>query len=84
VDGKPHPQLRGLVLDDEQHLVMGFRERMLGAEDRIKRQIVAVGHTPGEIGLGAFARGIVIAGRHGRPFRSIDPRRVNRGRSGAR
>ena len=43
------------MLDDEQHLVMRFGERMLRTEDRIQRQIVAIGHAPGEIGLGAFA-----------------------------
>ena len=36
VDGKLHPQLGGLVLDDEQHLVMRVGERMLRAEDRVQ------------------------------------------------
>ena len=39
-----HPQLAGLVLDDEQHLVVVGRERLLRAEDGVELQVVAVAH----------------------------------------
>nr|GEU28320.1 hypothetical protein [Tanacetum cinerariifolium] len=48
-----HPQFAGLVLDDEQQLVMLGRQRMLGGQDGIERQVVAVAHVVGEVELSA-------------------------------
>jgi len=39
-----HPQLRGLVLHDEEHLVVVGRERLLGVQDGIELQVVAIAH----------------------------------------
>jgi hypothetical protein len=47
-----HPQLAGLVLDDEQHLVMGGRQRVLGRENLVQMQIVAIAHVTAEVELG--------------------------------
>jgi len=44
VDRKLHPQLGGLMLDDEQHLVMGGGERPLRAQNPVEPQIVRIGH----------------------------------------
>ncbi|MCY1423661.1 hypothetical protein D9M71_393810 [compost metagenome] len=49
-----HPQLGGLVLDDEQHLVMVRRQRVLGAENTPQVQVVAVAHGVGKIQLGVM------------------------------
>ena len=49
-----HPQLAGLVLHDEQHLVVVRRERLLGIQDGIELQVVAVTHAPIKIELGFF------------------------------
>ncbi|KDB52856.1 hypothetical protein X805_15900 [Sphaerotilus natans subsp. natans DSM 6575] len=67
-----HPQLGGLVLDDEQQLVVVRRERLLRGEDLVELQIVAIAHVAGEIELRAFVahdglaagcgRGVVGAG----------------------
>ncbi|MCY1307809.1 hypothetical protein D9M70_577670 [compost metagenome] len=54
-----HPELRRLMLDDEQHLVMGLRERLLRVEYLLQHEIVAVGHASLERHLGAFFRRIV-------------------------
>jgi hypothetical protein len=48
-----HPQLRGLVLHDEEHLVVVGRERLLRAQDGVELQVVAIAHVLGEIELGA-------------------------------
>ncbi len=76
VDRQPHPQLRRLVLDDEQHLVMGVRQRRLGVEDTIEAQVVAIGHASREGHLGALAGGVVGLAAHRRRLRSggIGPR----------
>ena len=62
VDGEAHPELGGLVLDDEQHLVVGVGEGGLGGEDQVEAEVVAVGHAPGEVGLRAFDAGVVGVG----------------------
>ncbi|MCY1355789.1 hypothetical protein D3C87_1601730 [compost metagenome] len=49
-----HPQLRGLMLDDEQHLVMVRRQRVLCAENAPQIQVVAVAHGVGKIQLGVM------------------------------
>src|SRR5678815_1507287 len=59
------------MLDDEEHLVMRVGNRVLGAEQRIELQIVAIRHFPGEIGLGALDRGIVVVAAHDTSSRSI-------------
>ena len=65
VERELHPQFRGLVLDDEQHLVMGLGQRLLRRQDMVDLQIVAIGHALPEIGLGAvFGR---IIGHSGFP-----------------
>ena len=38
------PQLLGLVDDDEQHLVMQARQRLLRRQQRVELQIVGIGH----------------------------------------
>jgi len=50
------------VLDDEQKLVMRLRERALGVEDRVEREVIGVGHAPVEAHLGAVVGGIVRGG----------------------
>jgi hypothetical protein len=47
------PQFAGLVLDDEQHLVVVGRERMLGRQDLAQAQVVAIAHAAAEVHLGA-------------------------------
>jgi hypothetical protein len=49
-----HPELAGLVLHDEQHLVVLGRERVLGAQQLVQVQVVAVAHGPREVELRAF------------------------------
>jgi hypothetical protein len=49
-----HPQLAGLVLHDEQHLVVRGRQRLLRAEDGVQLQVVAVAHVGAEVELGAL------------------------------
>ena len=53
VDDELHPQLGGLMLDDEEHLVVVLAERCLGTEQRVELQVARVGHLPGEIGVDA-------------------------------
>ena len=57
VDGELHPQFRGLVLDDEQQLVMGGTQRLLRVEHALEVQIVGIGHAVLERHLGAFRAG---------------------------
>ncbi len=49
-----HPQLAGLVLHDEEHLVVFGRERVLRFEQLVQVQVVAIAHVAAEIELGAF------------------------------
>src|SRR5262245_13753973 len=60
VDHELHPQLRGLVLDDEEHLVVVRRARPLRREQRVELEVAAVRGVGGEVGEIA---GIVL--RHG-------------------
>src|SRR5204863_9024532 len=50
VDYELHPQLRGLVLDDEQHLVVVLRARPLRRVQHVEREVAAVGSLGGELG----------------------------------
>jgi hypothetical protein len=53
-----HPQLRSLVLDDEQHLVVVLRARLLRGEQQVEAQVAAVGGLGGEVGVeSGFAHG---------------------------
>ena len=47
------PQLAGLVLDDEQQLVVIGRAGVLGVQDLVQAQVIAIAHRFGEIELGA-------------------------------
>ena len=47
-----HPQLAGLVLHDEQHLVMRRRQRLLRRQDLVELQVVAITHGAAEVELG--------------------------------
>ena len=51
VQDQLEPQLRGLVLDDEQHLVVVLRsaDRLLGAEQRRQLQVGRVAHPGAEV-----------------------------------
>ena len=51
VEHQLEPELGGLVLDDEQHLVVvrGAAHDMLGAEDLIQVQVGAVGEIDSEV-----------------------------------
>jgi hypothetical protein len=60
-----HPQLAGLVLHDEQHLVVVGRARVLRAQDGVELQVVAIAHAPAEVELGFFVVDDVL-GRRGR------------------
>ena len=64
VDGELHPELRGLVLDDEEQLVMRRRQRLLRVEHALEMQVIAIGHAPGERHLRAFLGGIVGLAAH--------------------
>jgi hypothetical protein len=50
VDHQLHPQLGGLVLDDEQHLVVVRRARLLRAEQAVEAEVAAVGSVGGKVG----------------------------------
>ena len=63
-----HPQLAGLVLDDEQHLVVVGRQRLLRVQHLVEMQVVAITHGPAEVELGLFLGDDVFGGGHGRAF----------------
>jgi len=44
VQHQPHPQLRYLVHDDEQHLVVLTRQGLLRRQELLELQVFAVGH----------------------------------------
>ena len=67
VQGQLHPKLARLVLDDEQHLVMGVAQRVLLRENAVEMQVIAVGHGGAEIHLRAVAAGVVGLVAHGAP-----------------
>ena len=56
VDDQLEPQLRGLVLDDEQHLVVVRRvaQRMLGVQHPVQAQVALVIEPTAEVGFYAF------------------------------
>src|SRR5579862_2220729 len=58
-----HPQLRSLVLDDEEHFVVVRGAGPLRREELIEAQVAAVGGLGGEIGDDSG-----IVGGHGRPI----------------
>ncbi|CAM0120688.1 conserved hypothetical protein [Stenotrophomonas maltophilia] len=63
------PQLRGLVLDDEEHLVMVRRagQRLLRAEQLVQPQVAAVGEASLQVGVDAgFEIALVVVDGHGR------------------
>ena len=39
-----HPQLAGLVLNDEQHFIVVWRAWLLRAQQFVEMQVVAIGH----------------------------------------
>ena len=49
-----HPQLAGLMLDDEEHFVVRRREQLLRAKDGVELQVVAVAHAVAEVELRQF------------------------------
>ena len=65
-----HPQLARLVLDDEQHLVVRRRQRVLRREHLVEVQVVAVGHVAAEVELRAFVRDDLLAA-HGRALLQV-------------
>jgi len=71
VQHEAHPQLRHLVHDDEQHLVVLARQRLLRGEELLQLQVFAVGHRGTEVPVHRLvgelhALGFVVAtGRHG-------------------
>ena len=76
VDDQPHPQLGGLVLDDEQQLVvvLGLAQRMLGVEQLVQVEIARVGQAAAEIaGDARFDVAAVLVGTH--PSASSSSRR---------
>jgi hypothetical protein len=58
-----HPQLAGLVLHDEQHLVVVGRQRVLRAQHLVEVQVVGVAHVLREVELRAFV-GDDLLGAH--------------------
>ena len=54
-----HPQFAGLVLDDEEQLVVRVAQRVLRLEHAVEREIVAVAHALGEVELG-----VVVLAHH--------------------
>ena len=53
-----HPQLAGLVLHDEQQLVVVRRQRMLRAQHLVEVQVVAVVHVVAEVEVGPEGGGV--------------------------
>ena len=63
VDHQLHPQLRDLVLHDEQHLVVVRRigDRVLRGQQAVQLQVAAVAHAAGKVGVDArFQRALVL------------------------
>ena len=66
VDDEPEPQLRGLVLDDEEQLIVvfGTADWMLGAEETVEVEIRPVCHRLLEVGVDpGFEVAFVLLGR---------------------
>ena len=51
------PQLAGLVLDDEQQLVVGVGARVLGAEDVVEAEVLGVAEVMAQVEVGAADAG---------------------------
>ena len=78
-----HPQLAGLVLHDEEHLVVVGRERFLGVKNRVELEVIAIAHASVKVELGFFflhdalasrsagfsGRGLEWTGAHKRSFK---------------
>ena len=62
VDRELHPQLGGLMLHDEQHLVVVARARLLRAQHLVQAQVVAVAHGLAEVEARAVG---AVGRRHG-------------------
>ena len=60
-----HPQLGSLMLDDEQHLVMVGRARMLGVQNVVQVQVVAITHRLAEVEQGFFILHDLLVMGHG-------------------
>jgi len=54
VQHQPHPQLRDLVHDDEQHLIVLAGQRLLCLEQAVEPQILAIGERAAEIPMHAL------------------------------
>lgn len=59
--GELQPQLRRLVDNDEQELVVALRERVLARQQRAEAEIVGVAQRVAEIGVGAVRKAIAVA-----------------------
>ena len=68
VDHQLEPELAGLVLDDEEQLVVlrRVRQRLLGRQQHVEAQVVAVGHRLREVALDALLEVALV--RVCRPF----------------
>jgi hypothetical protein len=55
VQHQAHPQLRGLVHDDEHHLVVLEGERLLRVEHLVEMQVLAVGERGAELPVNGLA-----------------------------
>ena len=66
VDDQPHPQLAGLVLHDEEQLVvvLGLTERDLGREQPVQVQIAGVGLAVAQVARDARLDLAQIVGAH--------------------
>ena len=65
VNRELHPQLRRLVLNDEQHLVVGGGERPLRLQDPVELEIAGIGYLFGLIHRACIlTRGSVASSRH--------------------
>ena len=67
VDDQLHPEFGGLVLDDEQHLVVPVRQRDLRAEQLVEVQVAAVVE-PAQVCLDALFERADVRTVHGTPF----------------
>jgi hypothetical protein len=68
VDEQLHPQLRDLVLDDEEEFVVVRRigQRLLRRQEAVQLEVAAVGHPAFEVGVDALLEGaLVVFDAHG-------------------
>ena len=64
------PQLGRLVLDDEQHLVVGVGARVLGAEDVVEAEVLGVAEVVAQVEVGVGRAGRLAHRRNDRPHAS--------------